>query len=79
MLDDPTASPSGVAADARRVAGDPRRLGRQQRLRLVAIGLVETAPAAVRQRDEQEEGEDGDHRDAFEPRRSAGRGAAGAA
>ena len=47
--------------------GDPRRLGREASLRPPLVGLVEAAPAALREEHEQER-QPGEHEDAFEPR-----------
>ena len=67
VLDDPDRLALAVAADPRVVAGDPRRLGGEARLRPPLVGLVEAAPAALRQQHEQQH-EPGEDEDAFEPR-----------
>ena len=70
VLDDPDRLALAVAADPRVVAGDPRRLGRETRLGPPLVLLVEAAPAALRQEDEQQH-EPGEDEHAFEPRQQA--------
>ena len=75
VLDDADRLASGVAVNDRCVPGDPCRLGREQRLGLRLVGLVEPVPASVG--DEHEEHERERRRPPRLPR--AGRAGAGGA
>ena len=66
VLDDADRVASGVAVNVRCVPGDPCRLGREQRLGLRLVSLVEPVPASVGDEHEEHERERRDHRDPLE-------------
>ena len=70
VLDDPDGLALPVAADARLVACDPPRLGGEASLRSPLVGVVEAAPAALREQHE-EQHEPGEDEDALEPGKQA--------